>query len=135
MAYTINPHMGKVRRDAVRLVKYRGWSMRDVAKHVGVEPSTISRWCKHPWATGWHDIPTKSSAPKTHPNALPKEVVVAIIEKRMEHRRCGQVVHHELKKERVAVRCRQCSAPLNVATCSKKGVPGSDRTTRRRDRK
>jgi len=103
MAYTVNPHLGKVRRDAVRLVKYRGWSMRDVAKHVGVEPSTISRWCKHPWATGWHEIPTKSSAPKTHPNALSKEVVTAIIKKRMEHRRCGQVVHHELKKEGVQV--------------------------------
>src|SRR3989338_11158973 len=52
---------------------------------------------------GWHEIPTKSSAPKTHTNALSKEGVTAIIKKRMEHRRCGQVVHHELKKEGVQV--------------------------------
>jgi transposase InsO family protein len=103
MAYTINPHLGKVRRDAVRLVKYRGKSMREVARHVGVEPSTISRWCRRDQSGGWKEIPTRSSAPKTHPNALAKEVVTAIIAKRMEHRRCGQVVHQELKKEGMVV--------------------------------
>ena len=50
--------------DAVRLVKYRGWSMHKVARHVGVEPSTVSRWCKGHFGTGWMRIPTRSSRPK-----------------------------------------------------------------------
>ena len=44
MAYTSNPHMPKVRKDAVTLVKQEHWSMRKVALRYGVQPSTISRW-------------------------------------------------------------------------------------------
>lgn len=95
--------MGKVRKDAVNLVKYRRWSMRKVAKRFGVEPSTISRWCKLPMATGWHTLPTKSSRPHTSPNTLKKEVVEAIITKRNGRRRCGQHIHHELVKEGIEV--------------------------------
>lgn len=103
MSYTSNPHIAKVRRDAVNLVKYRGWTMRKVARRFGVEPSTISRWCKLPMATGWHELHTKSSRPHTSPNALKKEVVEAIIKKRVGRRRCGQHIFHELKREGVEV--------------------------------
>jgi transposase len=95
MPYTINPHVPKVRRDAVNLVKYRGWSMRKVALRYGVEPSTVSRWCKLPFATGFHELPTRSSRPKTSPNALKKEIIEKIIEKKVGRRRCGQVIHEE----------------------------------------
>jgi transposase InsO family protein len=101
--YTTNPHMPKVRRDAVNLVKYRHWSMRKVALRFGVEPSTVSRWCAHVYATGWHEIPTKSSRPHTSPNALKKEIVKAIMEKRIGRRRCGQHIYHELKREGIKV--------------------------------
>ncbi len=77
MAYTTNPNMPKVRRDAVRLVKYRGWSIRKVAKHLGYAPSTVSRWCKRDSTGGWHEIPTRSSKPKTSPRALPREIVLS----------------------------------------------------------
>ena len=103
MAYTTNPNMAKVRRDAVNLVKYRHWSMRKVALRFGVEPSTISRWCRRPFATGWHELPTRSSRPKTSPNALKREIVEAIITKRLGRRRCGQVIHQELQREGVPV--------------------------------
>src|SRR3989344_5444832 len=103
MPYTTNPHIAKVRRDAVNLVKYREWSMRKVARRFGVEPSTISRWCKLPMATGWHDLHTRSSRPNTSPNALKKEIVEAIIKKRIGRRRCGQHIYHELKREGVEV--------------------------------
>lgn len=103
MPYTTNPHIAKVRRDAVNLVKYQGWSMRKVARKFGVEPSTISRWCTRPFATGWHELPTRSSRPKTSPNALKKEIVEAIIKKRIGRRRCGQHIFHELKREGVEV--------------------------------
>lgn len=95
--------MPKVRRDAVNLVKYRHWSMRKVALRFGVEPSTVSRWCAHVYATGWHEIPTKSSRPHTSPNALKKEIVKAIMEKRIGRRRCGQHIYHELKREGIKV--------------------------------
>lgn len=103
MPYTQNPNMPKVRRDAVNLVKYREWSMRQVALRYGVEPSTISRWCRLPFATGWHELPTRSSRPKTSPRALKREIVEAIIRKRVGRRRCGQHIYHELKKEGVKV--------------------------------
>lgn len=95
--------MPKVRRDAVNLVKYRKWSMRKAARRFGVQPSTISRWCRHPLGTGWHEIPTKKSVPKRSPNALSREIVSLIIKKRVERRRCGQVIHQELLREGISV--------------------------------
>ena len=103
MSYTQNPNMPKVRRDAVNLVKYRDWSMRKVALRYGVEPSTISRWCKRDQCGGFRLIPTQSSAPRTHPNALSEEVIKKIIEKRTGRRRCGQVIHQELLREGIKV--------------------------------
>jgi len=123
MSYTINPHMGKVRRDAVRLVKYRGWSMRKVARRFGVEPSTISRWCKKDFTGGWRMIPTESSRPHTSPNALSKEIVSAIIQKRIGRRRCGQHIHHELVKEGVVVSLPSVQRTLDRLGFLKKRSP------------
>lgn len=113
MPYSKNPHLPKVRKDAVNLVKYRGWSMRKVARHFGVEPSTVSRWCKHPLGNGWFRIPTKSSRPKTSPNALKKEIVEAIIRKRIGRRRCGQVIHRELLRDGISVSLPSVQRTLN----------------------
>lgn len=123
MAYTTNPHLPKVRRDAVNLVKYRGWSIRKVAKHTGYNPSTISRWCKHPYANGWNIIPTKSSRPKRSPRALDKEIVEKIIETRMKTRRCGQVVYHQLKKDGVQVSLSSVQRTLDRCHLLKKRSP------------
>ena len=103
MSYTTNPHMPKVRRDAVNLVKYRRQSMRQVARRFGVQPSTVSRWCKRDFCGGWRLIPTESSRPKTSPNALKREIVEAIVQKRLGRRRCGQHIHQELKREGISV--------------------------------
>src|SRR3989344_6503581 len=121
MPYTMNPNVPKVRRDAVNLVKYRGWSMRKVAIRFGVEPSTISRWCKR--GTGWNQIKTKSSRPKTSPNALKKEIVEAIIEKRIGRRRCGQHIYHELKREGVTVSLPSVQRTLDRLGFLKKRSP------------
>jgi transposase InsO family protein len=117
MSYSKNPHLPKVRRDAVKLVKYHGWSMRKVARRFGVEPSTISRWCKHPFASGWHQIPTKSSRPKRSPSALSQKIVEAIIAKRVGRRRCGQIIHRELLKDGISV-----SLPSVQRTLSRLGM-------------
>lgn len=103
MAYTKNPNLPKVRMEAVRLVKYRKWTIRKVARYVGVAASTVSRWCKSPWGTGWMPIPTRSSKPKRSPKALPAETVEAIITERIGRRRCAEHVHHALKKKGVNV--------------------------------
>jgi transposase InsO family protein len=123
MAYTTNPNLPKVRRDAVNLVKYRKWSIRRVAKHFGYNPSTISRWCKHPYATGWHIIPTKSSKPHTSPNALSGEIIKAIIQKRIGRRRCGQVIHQELKRDGINVSLPSVQRTLDRLGLLKKRSP------------
>lgn len=123
MPYTKNPYIKKVRRDAVNLVKYRKWSMRKVARRFGVEPSTISRWCKLPFATGFHELPTRSSRPKTSPNALKKEIVEAIIKKRIGRRRCGQVIHQELVRDGIRVSLPSVQRTLDRLGLLKKRSP------------
>lgn len=123
MAYSLNPNLPKVRREAVHLVKCEKWSIRKVAKHFGWSPSTVSRWCRHPLATGWSVIPTKSSRPKTSPNALKEEVVKAIITKRIGRRRCGQHIYHELKREGVKVSLPSVQRTLDRLGFLKKRSP------------
>jgi len=123
MAYTTNPHLPKVRRDAVRLVKYRGWSMRKVSRHIGVNVSTISRWCKKDFSGGWHEIPTLSSKPKTSPLALPREIVGEIIKERIGRRRCAEHVYHALKNRGVNVSLSSVKRTLDRCNLIKKRSP------------
>ena len=103
MAYTKNPHMPRVRREAVYLVKQKGWSTRKVARHLGYTQSAVVKWCGKDPTGGLRKIETLSSRPKTSPQALPRSVVVAIIKKRIGRRRCGQVIHRELLNDNVTV--------------------------------
>jgi transposase InsO family protein len=123
MAYSINPNLPKVRREAVHLVKCEKWSIRKVAKHMGFNPSTVSRWCRHPLATGWSLIPTKSSKPKSHPSTLKKEIIESIITKRIGRRRCGQHLYHELKREGVSVSLSSVQRTLDRLGLLKKKSP------------
>lgn len=123
MAYTTNPHLPKVRRDAVNLVKYRKWSIRKVAKHTGYNASTISRWCKHPYATGWHVIPTESSRPKTNPHALSRDIVSKIISERNGRNRCAEHVHRALEKQGVGVSLSSVKRTLDRCHLTKKRSP------------
>lgn len=107
----------------MNLVKYRGWSMRKVALRYGVEPSTISRWCKHPLGNGWVNIPTAPSLAKTHPNALSEEIIKAIIEKRIGRRRCGQVIHRELLRDGIRVSLPSVQRTLDRLHLLKKRSP------------
>lgn len=115
--------MPKVRRDAVRLVKYRGWSTRKVGRHFGVNQGTVSRWCQRDPSGGWHEIPTLSSRPNTSPNALPKETVWAIVKKRVGRRRCGQVIHHELARNNIKVSLSSVQRTLDRCGLLKKRSP------------
>lgn len=115
--------MAKVRRDAVYLVKQKKWSTRKVAQYTGYAQSTIVKWCKRDKSGGLHELPTLSSRPKTSPRALDKEIVTAIINKRIEIRRCGQVVHQELLRDGVSVSLPSVQRTLNRCGLLKRRSP------------
>ena len=102
MPYTTNPHMPRVRGEAVKLVRM-GWSIRKVARHLGYHPSTVMRWVHKGKESRKNNIPTESSRPHSHPHALPDEIVAAIVEERKKRGRCSEVVHHELQKHGIEV--------------------------------
>ncbi len=103
MAYTKNPALPRVRREAVYLVKQKGWSTRKAARHFGYTQSAVVKWCAKDPTGGFLRIETQSSKPKRSPRALSRETVNAIIKERVGRRRCGQVVHQGLKKKGVNV--------------------------------
>lgn len=102
MAYTQNPHMPKVRQDAADMVR-RGFSPTEVGRRFGVGSSTVCKWVKKAETLGYHPIPTLSSRPKHHPKELGEEKVHSIVQKRLEHNRCSEVVHQELLKEGIKI--------------------------------
>lgn len=98
MAYTTNPHLPKVRWQAIKML-HTGKSSREVARYFGFNQSTIVRWAKKASVRNAGPIPTESSRPRHHPQALKAWIVKKIIEKRLERDRCGQIVHQALRKE------------------------------------
>lgn len=102
MSYTTNPHLPRIRREAAQLVK-KGWSTRKVARHFGFNQSTIVRWFRKSKQYGYHPIPTLSSKPKHHPKQLSDELVWKIFHKRLQTKRCAEVVYEELKNDGVNV--------------------------------
>lgn len=102
MAYTTNPKLPKLRMQAVMLVR-RGWSTRQVARHLGYNQSTIVRWVARAPCDGRETIPTLRSRPKSHPKQLSKKVVTAIVEERLRSKRCAEVIHKALSEKGVVV--------------------------------
>lgn len=122
MAYTLNPHLPKVRRDAADLVR-RGWGVRQVARYVGVSPGTITKWVKKAKVYGHVAIPTLSSKPKHHPNQISDELVWKIFHKRLAIKRSAEVVHQELINEGVAVSLASVKRTLDRLGLLKKRSP------------
>lgn len=102
MPYTTNPHMPQVRMDAVKMVR-KGHSMRSVARHFGYNVSTISKWVKRAPDDDRKTIPTISSRPHTQPHALPQTTIDLILELRLRHHRCAEVVHYEINQLGIVV--------------------------------
>ena len=122
MAYTLNPHLPKVRRDAADLVR-RGWGVRQVARYVGVSPGTITKWAKKATKYGYHPIPTLSSRPKHHPRQLSDDLVWKIFHKRLAIKRSAEVVQKELINEGVAVSLSSVKRTLDRLGLLKKRSP------------
>lgn len=122
MAYTSNPHLPKVRRDAADLVR-RGWGVRQVARYVGVSPGTITKWVKKAKIYGHVSIPTLSSKPKHHPHQLSDELIWKIFHKRIAIKRSAEVVQKELMNEGVAVSLSSVKRTLDRLGLLKKRSP------------
>jgi len=95
MSYSKNPHLPRVRQEAVNLV-YQGWSTRKVGRHFGIGSSTVSKWLKKDHHWGLRPIPTLSSKPKSHSKQLSLEKIKAIVAQRKKRNRCAEIVHREL---------------------------------------
>jgi len=102
MAYSTNPYLPKVRQQAVNLV-YQGWSVRQAARYIGVQPGTVSKWLKRDHWYGRIPIATRPSRPKHFPQALPEKIVKAIVEQRKKRNRCAEVIHQELLNQGMVV--------------------------------
>ena len=106
MSYTKNENVPKVRADAVRMVR-SGKSTRVVARYFGYSQSAIVKWCQKAPRSFSDRIETRSSAPLTSPNSLPKETVGRIIHARIKSKRCSEVVYEMLKAEGVEVAAQE----------------------------
>ena len=122
MAYTKNPHIPKVRGEAVELVR-RGWSTRKVGRHFGFSQSAVSKWCAKARVRGYGDIPTESSRPKRSPLSLSRDIVSAIISERVSRRRCSEHVYHALKKKGIVVSLSSIKRTLERCYLLKKRSP------------
>lgn len=96
MPYTTNPYLPLLRMRTANLVLRHNWSVRQAARHIGVEPSTVSRWVKKAEMSNLAVIPTESSRPRHHPRELPLEMVSKIIEFRKKKERCSEVIYQEM---------------------------------------
>lgn len=122
MPYTTNPHMPRIRKDAVALVA-KGWSTRKVSRHTGFSQSVIVKWCAKSDKRGHGAIPTKSSRPHHHPHQLSDELVWKIFHKRLIIKRCAEVVHRELQNEGVVVSLPSVKRTLDRLGLTKKRSP------------
>jgi len=96
MSYTTNPYLPRLRMQTANLVVKDRWSVRQAARHTGVNPSTVSRWVKKARMTRFNTIPTESSRPRSHPHELPHNIVKKIIKLRKKRNRCSEVIHQEM---------------------------------------
>lgn len=126
MAYYRGKDIEKSRGNAMQEVILEKRSIAQVARRFGKNRSTIYRWIKK-WrmqqnvllenpgrpsrplgkAFRWQyvkwNIPTLSSAPKTHPNALNENIVAAILRIRQCKYECAEIIHYKLAKEGINV--------------------------------
>lgn len=126
MAYYRGKDIEKSRGNAVQEVILEKRSIAQVARRFGKNRSTIYRWIKkwrmqqnvlleNPgrpsrvlgkvfrWQSVKWNIPTLSSAPKTHPNALNADIVSAILRIRQHRYECAEIIHYKLAKEGINV--------------------------------
>ena len=126
MAYYRGKDVEKSRGNAMQEVILEKRSIAQVARRFGKNRSTIYRWIKkwrmqqnvlleNPgrpsrtlgrvfrWQSVKWNIPTLSSAPKTHPNALNADIISAILRIRQHRYECAEIIHYKLAKEGINI--------------------------------
>ncbi len=103
MPYTMNPHLPRLRMQAAQLVIRHGWSTRQAARYTGYNQSTIVRWVDKARHTNRLIVPTESSRPHSHPDALPEHIVGRILELRRERSQCAEILCHRLAREGIVI--------------------------------
>ena len=119
--YTNNPHMPRIRRDAVLFANKYG--VRCAARHFGFSPGAITLWRKKAKKIGLHPIPTGSSRPRHHPKELKEEVVRKIIKIRLDTKRTSEVVHQYLLNENIKVSLNSVRRTIDRHGLMKKRSP------------
>jgi transposase InsO family protein len=127
MAYTTNINRGKVRIQAIRMLK-DGKSTREVSRYLGYAQSTIVKWNKRK-DEAWHqyELPTRSSRPHYSPRRTTRDIEAKIITIRKETKRCAEVVYEHLKIENIKVSLSTVKRVLNRYGCLKKRSPWKKR--------
>lgn len=122
MAYTTNPNLPKVRKQAIVLLQ-QGLSTRQVARYLGYSQSVVVKWKSKANRYGCNEIPTLSSKPKTNPKALSRIIVKEIIQERITRRRCAEHVYHALKKKDIKVSLSSVKRTLDRCGLLRKRSP------------
>jgi transposase InsO family protein len=91
--------------EAVILVK-KGWPIRKVARYLGFSHGAVIKWlkkaprdCRGKNAS----IPTLPSRPRSHPNQLSPEKILAIVAQRKKRNRCAEIIHRQLQNQGMVV--------------------------------
>lgn len=95
MAYSNNPNLPRVRMEAVKRVR-AGWSIRSTARYYGFTHGAIINWLRKAPSNQKQIIPTQSSRPWSHPQALSSEMVETILSYRRERNQCAEILHYRL---------------------------------------
>ncbi len=105
-----------------------GKTVTEVARYFGFTKGAVSKWCKKVPVNGSWSIPTRSSAPKTHPLRINKVIQSRICELRIKLKgRCAQVIQSHLTDEAIKVSVRTIQRELERNHLLKKYSPWKKR--------
>lgn len=119
MPYTTNQYIPRLRMKAAQMVIRDGWSTREVASYTGYNQSSIVRWVTQAKNSNLLVIPTRSSRPHRHPNALPPQIVSVILRYRAERNQCAEILHHRLTTDGYTVSLSSVKRVLRRFQCSR----------------
>lgn len=114
--------MPRLRAKAVNMV-FQGKSVTEVARYFGYAKGTVSKWVRKMPKSGAWIIPTESSRPHSHPQALPEAVVAQIVAYKRKYRRCAEVIHGHLLEDGIQVSLNSVKRKLDQAGLTQKRSP------------
>ena len=126
MSYSTNPNLPKARAKALKELIEEEKPLGIVANRNGIHRTTLYCWFLK-WKSLNHielknygrpnrpigkkfklsgctwNIPTESSAPKTHPRQISEAIVKRVLELRTQNERCSEIIWHNLRQENIVI--------------------------------